>query len=479
MAIGTTGTARRTGRWLPWGRRTLVCAALAASTLVITPAHAQTGPRASAAPVVTWTLDPTYGSALSQSSFDYGLQPPGQGVYMVLHVTNQDATPGHLAVFAGTFAGASDFSLTTYAGSGTICPSATQNGITGYGVAAGSSCDVDLVFDPQASGGRSATLTLTALDGAADPSGQVQVVGQFSDHLSLSGTGQAAATPTETATPPPTNTPIPPTTNTPAPPATNTPAPPATSTPVPPATNTPPATSTPAAPTDGTTAPPAATSTPLPPGGNGGDGSTTAPLPPVSDGGANSADGNMHLTGVAPSQVIARTKTQIVIEGSGFDDAATVSFGDEMTGDPTFANADGISTLSVPLPHDLAPGVYDVVVSEPDGQSTTLKDRLVVTPPLKLGMSLRSLRVHRGQTFTVSIRTLSDAQIRVRVLLANGRITRGLTVVLRNQGRGRWLATITVGRHARTGKARIVVSAKLSGQQTEARDTLLVLSSNG
>lgn len=81
----------------------------------------------------------------------------------------------------------------------------------------------------------------------------------------------------------------------------------------------------------------------------------------------------LQITSVTPSQVAANKATTGKVYGSGFVAGATVRFGN--VGSPKVTMVDP-NTLDVDIPA-LAVGSYDVVVTNPDGGSTTLRQGLI------------------------------------------------------------------------------------------------------
>jgi peptidoglycan-associated lipoprotein len=81
----------------------------------------------------------------------------------------------------------------------------------------------------------------------------------------------------------------------------------------------------------------------------------------------------LQITSVVPSQVEADKATTAKVYGSGFEAGAKVKFGDRPAGTATVVDP---NTIDVDVP-GLPAGTYDITVSNPGGQSTTLRQGLL------------------------------------------------------------------------------------------------------
>src|SRR5581483_3814116 len=102
--------------------------------------------------------------------------------------------------------------------------------------------------------------------------------------------------------------------------------------------------------------------------------------------------GSIQLRALTPGVVTAGASVQVALKGSGFDDLATISMGDD---DVTDVSYNGSDTLTFNLP-SLAAGTYDVTVTEPDGRTATLPHALTVLPRLILSARLLHASIRRG-----------------------------------------------------------------------------------
>lgn len=174
----------------------------------------------------------------------------------------------------------------------------------------------------------------------------------------------------------------------------------------------------------------------------------------------------MELSRVDPSTVIAQSNAHFAIQGTGFDEQAIVSIGgDDLSArDVQFMMSDDGSSLLVTVPHTITPGVYDVMVSEPDGTSATLPHALTVLRRLTLGVHQQARTVHPGSSIVFQVMTLTGASLRVRVLPQQRHAHSHATLAIVNQGHGKWHVTVAVNRHDPLGTRHVTIEARLGAQ---------------
>jgi peptide/nickel transport system substrate-binding protein len=84
------------------------------------------------------------------------------------------------------------------------------------------------------------------------------------------------------------------------------------------------------------------------------------------------------VAGITPDSGVNSTVTPIAIQGSNFQDGASVSLGAQSLGQATFVN---VGRLLSSVPGGLAPGTRDLTVTNPAGQSGSLAKAFTVLSP--------------------------------------------------------------------------------------------------
>lgn len=170
---------------------------------------------------------------------------------------------------------------------------------------------------------------------------------------------------------------------------------------------------------------------------------------------------SIQLRALTPGVVTAGASIQVALKGSGFDDLATISIGDD---DVTDVSYNGSDTLTFNLPA-LAAGTYDVTVTEPDGRTATLPHALTVRPRLTLRTRLLHVSIRRGGTAIVLIQTLPSAHVKVAITTASGHPLPHVRVRLQGGKRGQWRALLGIGTHVPAGADRVIVSVSTGKQR--------------
>jgi hypothetical protein len=168
------------------------------------------------------------------------------------------------------------------------------------------------------------------------------------------------------------------------------------------------------------------------------------------------------VAGITPGTAIAASGARLTIRGMGFDALATVTIG---AIDITDAQIAGPGSLSFVLPAAAAPGIYTVIVTEPDGRRGTLPHALTIQARLVLRAGLLHPVVSRGATAVVLAQTLPAAQLSAGVTGPDGHSLTGISLTLQRGPRGEWRLLLAIGPRVPLGQARVIVVARWRGQQ--------------
>jgi peptidoglycan-associated lipoprotein len=85
----------------------------------------------------------------------------------------------------------------------------------------------------------------------------------------------------------------------------------------------------------------------------------------------------LQVTSISPSTIAPDTPTKAKVFGSAFEDGATVVFSGPSEAAGTNVVLEGTNAINVAIP-PLAAGIYDVRVTNPTGESSTLRQGLTV-----------------------------------------------------------------------------------------------------
>lgn len=100
------------------------------------------------------------------------------------------------------------------------------------------------------------------------------------------------------------------------------------------------------------------------------------------DGGGSAGTGAPVVSAVSPTSGSASSPTSIVVTGSGFVAGLTLTVG---TTPAESVMLSGSSTIHAVVPAHLAPGTYDVVVENPDGQASVLTRAFTIPATMTSG----------------------------------------------------------------------------------------------
>lgn len=133
----------------------------------------------------------------------------------------------------------------------------------------------------------------------------------------------------------------------------------------------------------------------------------------VDDGDGLDVDSELLITRLVPSSVPAGQDIDLNVYGSGFDREATVRIGSVDETRVTWLDAETLSVAAAPM----EPGSYDLIVTNPTGESATRYQGLTVTSgvdPRLAGLDCNSMVVHfefDSHTLTAESKTVLDEHL--------------------------------------------------------------------
>jgi hypothetical protein len=173
--------------------------------------------------------------------------------------------------------------------------------------------------------------------------------------------------------------------------------------------------------------------------------------------------------------VVAGSGATITIQcTTGCDDQASVSVGDEDITDDAVAYDPANNTETFALPDDLPPGTYDVTVTEPDGQSDTLSQSLLVEPRLSITARVVTPHVKRGTRAIVDVQTNAD-DWSASVTTAQGHRLPNTAISIADKDNGLYRISVALPSNTTAGLRKVILSATLGSQTRTATYTFTVV----